>query len=467
MSYSVLAKKSGAMLTSAAMMRPRTASGSLRIGARKNAYENEADGAADRFMGSEPIKLPWSLTKLTSGAPLQRKCACGGNAGPNGECEECRKKHLQRKESASQTGDPVGAVVPTIVNEVMRSPGQPLDAATRGFMEPRFGHDFSRVRVFAGSAADSATQAIQARAYTHGRNIVFGAGEYTPATAEGKKLLAHELTHVVQQSNSAASDPASQIGLASDPAEVEAERMAERVASSEVSVTPGQIAQKRTGVVSKQGKPGPVNCPAGQHGAPANADQVLDTLEISAMLATILANAELTSLQLDAVLPGLGAGGGYTMPAGPKMQHYTSRFGLPPAAGGGKFKNRLSGATFPTQAQAFVEETKSLQDRYSRIADFLGGSNIRFTCITNPTTVGGCTADCSLADAFGCPTVIMLCPKFWNLGSDVQSQLLIHEAAHAIFGILHGHNFTHADCYAAYAADARGVASPTSPACVP
>ena len=63
-----------------------------------------------------------------------------------------------------------------------------------------------------------------------------------------------------------------------------------------------------------------------------------------AILATAVANAELGSLQLDAILPGVGAGGGFTMPTGPKLQHYTARFGLPPAAGAGKFRNRLSGA---------------------------------------------------------------------------------------------------------------------------
>jgi hypothetical protein len=148
------------------------------------------------------------------------------------------------------------------------------------------------------------------------------------------------------------------------------------------------------------------------------------------------------------------------------MQNYRNRFGLPTAASRGRFRNRLSGALFPSQAEALVDETKSLQDRYSRISDFLAGPN-RYRCITNPTTVGGCTGDCSTASAFGCPTVIMLCPDFWTFSRDDQAQLLIHEAAHSIFGILHTHNFRHADCYAAYAADARGVASPTTPVCVP
>jgi len=398
---------------------------------------------------------------------LQRKCSCGGQTGFKGECEDCRKKEMQRKAQNSEHESQSNASVPPIVHEVLRSPGQPLDAHSRAFMEPRFGHDFSQVRVFADSRAENAAEAVQARAYTLGRNIVFGAGEYAPATAKGKRLLAHELTHVVQQSHNLSSGTANQIGPANDPAELEADRVAERVVSSETSISPALISRQTTGIISKQGNPSPVNCPAGRHGAPANAEQTLDMVEVLAMLATTVTTAELSSLQLDAVLPGLGAGGGFTMPAGPRLQHYTGRFGLPPAAGSGKFKNRLSGATFPSQAQALVEEGKSLEDRYSQIADFLAGSNIRFLCITNPTTVGGCTGDCSKADAFGCHTVIMLCPQFWTFSPVAQAQLLIHEVAHTIFGILHGHNFSHADCYAAYAADARGVASTTSPVCVP
>jgi uncharacterized protein DUF4157 len=79
--------------------------------------------------------------------------------------------------------------------------GQPLDPTTRSFMQARFGHDFSRVRVHTGSEADQSARSINARAFTIGDNIAFGAGQYAPFTHEGGHLLAHELTHVVQQSS--------------------------------------------------------------------------------------------------------------------------------------------------------------------------------------------------------------------------------------------------------------------------
>ncbi len=89
--------------------------------------------------------------------------------------------------------------VPPIVQEVLSSSGQHLDADTQAFMESRFGHDFSQVRVHTDERAMESAHAVNALAYTVGQDVVFGQGQYVPETSEGKKLLAHELTHVVQQ----------------------------------------------------------------------------------------------------------------------------------------------------------------------------------------------------------------------------------------------------------------------------
>jgi outer membrane protein OmpA-like peptidoglycan-associated protein len=130
---------------------------------------------------------------------LQRKCACGGSSPAFGECEECKTNRgasLQRR-SGGKSGP---SEAPPIVHEVLRSPGQPLDAATRAFMEPRFGQSFSAVRVHADARAAESAREVNALAYTVGRDVVFAAGQYAAQTTGGKKLLAHELTHVVQQS---------------------------------------------------------------------------------------------------------------------------------------------------------------------------------------------------------------------------------------------------------------------------
>jgi len=118
---------------------------------------------------------------------VQRKCSCGGT------CDQCRK--VQRH----GTSDVRRLAVPSAVERVVASSGQALDAATRGFMEPRFGRDFSDVRIHLDERAAASARAIEARAYTVGRHIAFDRGEYSPVTDSGRRLLAHELTHVVQQ----------------------------------------------------------------------------------------------------------------------------------------------------------------------------------------------------------------------------------------------------------------------------
>jgi hypothetical protein len=85
------------------------------------------------------------------------------------------------------------------VSDVIASPGRPLDASTRSLMEPRLGHDFSQVRVHTDDRAAESARAVGANAYTAGNHLAFGAGKYAPGTQEGQQLMAHELTHVVQQ----------------------------------------------------------------------------------------------------------------------------------------------------------------------------------------------------------------------------------------------------------------------------
>lgn len=187
---------------------------------------------------------------------LQRKCACSGSPGLSGECEDCSKQRLQHKSANSEVGVHRKHSVPPIVHEVLRSSGRPLDTTTRSFMESRFSHDFSyipaqrvsrlatadlnvssgrdhleqeadrlagavmrtdsasaprsaahgsgkfdfrNVRVHDDASVASSAKALDALAYTVGPNLVFAAGQYSPHTTSGRKLIAHELTHVLQQ----------------------------------------------------------------------------------------------------------------------------------------------------------------------------------------------------------------------------------------------------------------------------
>ena len=157
----------------------------LTVGPANDPLEQEADRVAEQVM-----RMPDPETAVTAAPPrISRKCA---------GCEEEEAKKLQTKSAAST--DAVGREAPAIVHEVLRSPGQALDSHTRAFFGRRFGRDFSQVRVHSGTAAGQSAQEINAYAYTVGHNIVFGSGRFAPGTHEGQRLIAHELTHVVQQS---------------------------------------------------------------------------------------------------------------------------------------------------------------------------------------------------------------------------------------------------------------------------
>lgn len=114
------------------------------------------------------------------------------------KCDACHRKESILQRSAIGTNS---RAVPTIVHDVLNSPGRSLDHATKSFFNPRFAYDFNAVRVHTDSEAAESARAVNARAYTVGKDIVFGANQYSPQTKDGKKLLAHELTHVLQQKN--------------------------------------------------------------------------------------------------------------------------------------------------------------------------------------------------------------------------------------------------------------------------
>jgi hypothetical protein len=137
---------------------------------------------------------------------------------------------------------PAPAVAPPIVHDVLRSSGAPLDPAVRARMEPRLGHSFADVRVHTGARAAESARAVGAHAYAAGAHVVFGAGRYAPGSADGERLIAHELAHVVQQRGAAASiQPSLEIGPADDPAEREAERAADGVVA--LSPAPVRVAR--------------------------------------------------------------------------------------------------------------------------------------------------------------------------------------------------------------------------------
>lgn len=173
-----------------------------------------------RYIPAQQQKATAMTFAPARGRVLQRACACGQTGG--GECEECSKKKgeeiLQRSAvTAEKTGS-----VPPIVRDVLQSPGQPLDRATREFFEPRFGQDFSGVRVHTDARAAESAQAVDALAYTVGRDVVFDSGQYVPGTSQGRQLIAHELVHIIQQTHVHQSVS---MGQTTDGSEREADRV--------------------------------------------------------------------------------------------------------------------------------------------------------------------------------------------------------------------------------------------------
>lgn len=187
---------------------------------------------------TQPVKAASFLPP--SHSLLQRKCACGNHTMGGSECADCAQKKigLQRKLTIGASNDPLeqeadriadqvmassghGAVgnapvrvqrftgspsgqmaeAPASVERVLASPGRPLEPALRQDMEGRFGYDFSRVRVHTGGLAEQSAREVNANAYTVGNSVVFGRGQFAPNSSAGKRLITHELTHVVQQSD--------------------------------------------------------------------------------------------------------------------------------------------------------------------------------------------------------------------------------------------------------------------------
>jgi Domain of unknown function (DUF4157) len=160
----------------------KVAQSGLVLGKPEHESEREAERVSNEVMRTpEPKALPASRLELLTSKrePLQ----------------------LMR----AQVADRESTAVSPEVHQTLRSAGQPLDFATRNFMESRFGHDFGKVRVHTGDQAADAARSVGARAFTVNHNIVFGRDEFTPSTEAGNRLLAHELTHVVQQQANASS----------------------------------------------------------------------------------------------------------------------------------------------------------------------------------------------------------------------------------------------------------------------
>jgi Domain of unknown function (DUF4157) len=230
---------------------PITIQPKLAVNTPGDTHEQEADHISKQVMRMPEPKL-------------QHNCACGGGC-PRCQTEQPVQEHqrLQTKHGGSSESGQTAA--PPIVEETLASGGGSLPGGLRADMEQGFGHDFGHVRLHTHAHAAESAAAVAARAYTVGPDVVFAAGEYAPDTDAGRRLIAHELAHVVQQDAGRAWNsrgPGIAIGAVDDPLEREAETAARRanegaapsIASASLSAGVGRVA--RAPVLQRDNGPG-------------------------------------------------------------------------------------------------------------------------------------------------------------------------------------------------------------------
>ncbi len=285
-------------------------------------------------------------------------------AKPGGTCSACSKN----------AGDTAASSV--------KSGGRPLSDSDRSYFEPRFGKDFSDVRVHTHSSAEKAAGSINAKAFTLGNNIAFGSGQFSPSSASGRHLLAHELAHVVQQKGG------------------------------------GQNTVRRT--VSKHSK-----CKPSVNSAPSKPLDRLKKIDAKARVFAQVMGLGLTITTLDPAL------------FNKDVKNFTKRFGKAPAKGK-RFRNRFNKKTFPTQDKAILSEINSASDLFIGVANRLSRPIVYRCPGTKTINLENCRDKCEANDvAWVCPGTSMsqmaLCPGFWGMSDDQLAGALIHEVMHAQF----------------------------------
>lgn len=360
----------------------------LTVGPSNDVYEQEADAVADKVMGMgdhEQIQTKISLLDI------QRKCAA---------CEE--EEHAQRKEDGDSHQR---SEAPSIVTDAINSGGRSLDDSTKSFMQDRFGYDFSAVKVHTDTVAAKSAQSIDALAYTSGNSIVFNEGQYSPQTESGKRLLAHELTHVVQQNG------------------VQRTVLQRRVIDRNVTTNDAMLT--RLGLTRQQ---------------------VIDTI---------------TAADADAIVLAQGAEDTLT------TELNNAQSGVPVDGNAETILIEELGLSFNNRAHHGL--IRQQIGRFKRVRETLESGYLRYLAlgIGNISLVGCETGPCGTAFAFSCDgnRLVVLCQAFWDT-PDEQSATILHEPFHIWFSMArHADNaLRRADssCFESFALRVAGRNAPAS-----
>ncbi len=373
----------------------------LTIGAPDDVYEREADAVAERVMRMEH----------TGAGTLQRQCA---------SCEHDDETPLVRTKAAAASPPATAETAPSSVRQVLASPGRALTPETRAYFEPRFGDDFSGVRVHTDALAARSARELQALAYTVGGHIVFDTGRFAPETREGRHLLAHELTHVRQQSGN------------------------NRGTSGGYPDRTG-----RAGIIQRRVRPENVTCRAtGLRNPDLTGDEVVAALQAADADAIALAQGAETALteHLDAVR----AGGAVDADFDTILQEEL-------------------GLTLTNNAHFRLIQQQI--NRFRRVRETLESGYLRYMCrgsTVTPISIIGCEPEpCGDEFASSCPgnRLIVLCQAFWD-EPDERAPTLLHEPFHIWFAMeRHAQNALRradASCFESFALRVAGQDAPAS-----
>jgi hypothetical protein len=374
----------------------------LVVGTAGDRFEQEADSIADQAVSTSQGGPVVGISPLR----ISRKCDA---------CMEEESELRRKPDGFGQADESADELVPG----ALASPGKALDQSTRHMMESRIGFDFSRVRIHSDPTAAAAADRLSAQAFTVGTHIAFAQGRHRPDTAEGRHLLAHELTHVVQQSGG----------------------------SREVATTTPRI-QRLVNTAS-------VNCPAASAGIAnphtGSSDRRASTLLDMALNRIDRAQAARVASPADADVVTVG-------------NALRTVFHLDPAD-----------ANTWTAAAPDVR-LPVIQRRLQIAKNYIDSVLFTVNCIPNGGagfTIPGCTNSACQpgTEAFSChanSTALVLCPDFWALGVDQRGRTWMHEVMHITFQFIDDWaqpNVHNAHCYAQFVALLNGFNSPAGFRC--
>jgi hypothetical protein len=233
------------------LLRSRVIQAKLAVSQPDDKYEREADDIADRVMrlpegeieaaGRDGDIKPQQGSSISSHEQGVQRNISSRRMVSRADADEVEADYTTARVMLGRKAS-VGAMPSALIRR--RSPGQPLDFDTRAFMEPRFGYDFSQVRVHLNDQAAESARALNAQAYTVGQDIVFAAGQYAPHSREGRKLLAHELAHTIQSNINPQMAGHLETTTGNESAEQEAHQASEAVGTGQTfAVTPNSLSK--------------------------------------------------------------------------------------------------------------------------------------------------------------------------------------------------------------------------------